>query len=298
MLHSAGSMTPNALVGSEYMTDTHSGRAAVPPMRVAALHPADFAILTFLNADATARDALRIGATKRWGSPEERRAWAGRTVGELLGLRSRRLALALEGSLMSNSDWSAYVGCGPDALPAAERDALRQATVVELTHAGERHAMTRPWLRVTSRIVWPDAGARRTFSAFGGHVELTPSQVRHMPKMLDHARQRLGEHVPVAWWPIVSEAFDSYAREMRAGPRGHRSARGRRSYFTDEWWRDARWAYQLCRKQLCFSDGGADGNELEVETGFERSYVNRRATKWLKDAGLATSSSIDSALTS
>jgi hypothetical protein len=110
----------------------------------------------------------------------------------------------------------------------------------------------RGWLEISTRIMWP--GPRETLRL---STTRSLAGARHVPDEIDHLQDRLRAQVA------------AFIQQLRAGPRG------RKHYFTQEWWRDATWTFHVCR-----------GSFVDSEDSLDRAYVLRRVRNYLRDAGL------------
>ena len=149
-------------------------------------------------------------------------------------------------------------------------DALRELTGIEsrslaLSLEGSlAKSWTRQhgWLEVSNRILF---GGPRQRVSISTSIALSADELRHTPGTRNRARQRFERDLQAALETIAQWEGD---------------ARGRKALFSEEWWRDARWAYLACRGQLAGVTGA-------TATAPDHGYVLRRARKFLRDARLS-----------
>jgi hypothetical protein len=242
---------------------TFSGHPGhLPRLRVAALPPHVYALLTRLARDRQVDETLRVHAERCWHDRAERRESAEAIAQITLGMLG--LGRYLEGCFAQA--WNEGAG----------------------------------WIDVPTRLMWAERYERgQTFrlqdvtasrSAF--QVTLTRAQVRHVGPMRSWARSRL-THVLASDAEIRSMPRRDAAKAVRSSvvlleqwlaakdPTPH----GRKSLFTPEWWEYADWVYRHFGKREANTDI-ARSLEWVTDVSPQADYISSKQRDFMADGRL------------
>lgn len=230
----------------------------IPRLRIDALPPHVLALFLKLAADRSRDDEIREHAERCWHDRDERHASATRLSEELLGLHG--LGTYLEGCMATT--WTARSGW------------LEVPTTI---FWGWEPGLTFDPTKVAG---WPDGPAARNL-----RLMLTRAQVRHGGRRIrDSALAEVDQAVAPDVQSLPRRWAAAEQRRARQAVTAwidakNPSPHGRKSLFTEEWWRTARWVYEI---------HGLRTRNVDVAAAHsvEESYLARRKSQFLRDARL------------
>ncbi len=129
----------------------------------------------------------------------------------------------------------------------------------------------RGWLQVPEQIAWPPAGTVK----LDLQATLSPAQVRHFPQMTKLIQQR------------ARRALEQFERDLTLS-----EPRGRKSLFTEEFWRDAKWACWRLRERMSWAQI-CEREEALSGPAYDAEYVRRRVGRFLRDGRLTRTAPVD-----